>query len=376
VINADTILGIGNQQPPEDISGAVTKDLLFLLSFFLLFYFSASVVKTPLDIHMCLKTLVAGAGAIAFFAIVERRTGYNVFNHLHGLLPGLRFEGGIGATGISRGGRLRVYGPAQHPIALGAMLVMMIPLSIYLARQMGNRLWYGVTGILLLGTVSTVSRTSVMMLVAVGVVSMSLRPALIKPVATALLPALIAVHIVVPGAIGSLKESFFPRVGIVQDQTKFGGRVSSQRLDPQFKIIKDQPFFGQGYGTRITQGPQTNALVLDNQWLGTAVETGLIGVFTWIWVFVRFLRRSGHIARRDHSGRGALLTALAASVTAFSIGMLTYDAFSFIQVTVVTFLLLALGCSAIAYRGPWPEVPVLGPLFENWNFDLKRPRDG
>ena len=35
---------------------------------------------------------------------------------------------------ILRGGNLRVFGPAQHPIALGAVLIMILPIAVYFAR--------------------------------------------------------------------------------------------------------------------------------------------------------------------------------------------------------------------------------------------------
>ena len=129
----------------------------------------------------------------------------------------------------------------------------------------------------------------------------------------------------------------------------------SDRLGPQFDAIKAQPAFGQGYGTRITDGPELNSRILDNEWLSTAVETGLVGVAAWLWLFVRFVRRAGGEAKRDTSGRGWLLTALAGSAAAFAVGMLTFDAFSFIQATFVFFVLLAVGASTLAYRGPWPD---------------------
>ena len=41
------------------------------------------------------------------------------------------------------------------------------------------------------------------------------------------------------------------------------------------------------------------------------------------------------------------MAALAASVIAFGVGMLTFDAFAFIQVTFLFFMLLALGAAAL-----------------------------
>jgi len=119
-------------------------------------------------------------------------------------------------------------------------------------------------------------------------------------------------------------------------------RVAS--LGPGLHVVGLHPLFGVGYGSRVSTGPVQNSFIVDDQWLGTAMETGVIGVAIWVWFFVRFTRKIGGAARRDHGDRGFLFTALTASVVSFAVGMLTFDAFSFIQVTFVLFFLVALGC--------------------------------
>jgi len=349
--------------PLVDLSGSVTKKLLFLVSFYLLFYVIVAVIRTPGAIHTVLGTLVLGTTGVAAFAIIERRTSYNVFDHLQGWIPLLQFEGGLEESGISRAGRLRVYASAQHPIALAALFAMVLSPSVYLAVHTRRHLWTATSVVLGLGTLATVSRTGITMLAAVLLVFVVLRRELVRKLVPFVLPALVVIHLAVPGSIGGLRQSFFPSEGLVADQTVFGGRLSADRIGPQLLIIKEQPAFGQGYGTRITSGPNTNSRVLDDEWLATGVETGLVGVAAWVWLFVRFLRRAGGDAKRDSSGRGFLLTALAGSAAAFGVGMLTFDAFSFIQATLVFFVLLAIGASTLAYRGSWPErAPAKGRL--------------
>jgi len=117
---------------------------------------------------------------------------------------------------------------------------------------------------------------------------------------------------------------------------------------------------GEGYGTRITGEADANTFIVDNGWLGTAMETGLLGIFIWFWLFVRAVRRMGAAARADPGPRGWLLTGTAASIAAFAVSMFTYDAFSFIQSTFVLFLVLALGAAAVAAKGP-PATPAARP---------------
>ena len=68
----------------------------------------------------------------AAFAIVEQRTGFNVFDHVRTVLPFLQFEGSdlILAVRSHPGDRI-----ADHPIALGVLLAMCLPLGVALARS-------------------------------------------------------------------------------------------------------------------------------------------------------------------------------------------------------------------------------------------------
>src|SRR3712207_9559349 len=80
---------------------------------------------------------------------------------------------------------------------------MLIPLAIYLARRSARRIWFLPAGLLAMGALATVSRTSILMLVVVGLVFLWLRPVETKRLWPVLLPGLIAVHIALPGTLGS-----------------------------------------------------------------------------------------------------------------------------------------------------------------------------
>jgi hypothetical protein len=167
--------------------------------------------------------------------------------------------------------------------------------------------------------------------------------------------ALVLIHLALPGTLGSIKEAFLPKGGLVAEQANVSvgsGRVAS--FGPAVAEISRQPLFGVGFGTRIVDIGDQNAYVLDDEWLSTALETGLLGFAAWVWLFVRYIRRLGRAARADTSQRGWLLTALTASVASFAVGMAFYDAFSFVQVTIAVFILLALGSAAL-HTAPAPK---------------------
>ena len=326
----------------------IVKGLTFFFSYFLCFYVIVSVVRTREAVDFLLKILVGAGAVVAVLAVYEARTDYNVFNHVLDAVPFLKAGDLPYVPG--RGGRLRTVASSQHPIALSAALVMLIPLAGYLARRTGHKRWALLIAPLAMGALGTVSRTAVLMLLAMAVVMLRAKPQL-KRFWPFLVPGLLAVHVVLPGTLGPLKHSFFPQGGLLKQQTANAGQRGSGRiadLGPSLDEWKNYPLFGEGYGTRIVEFGKANALILDDQWLGTLLEIGAVGFFAWWWVFGRTVRRLIRRAREDDSEDGWLLAGLAASIAGFAVSMFTYDAFAFIQVTFLLFILLGLGCALLA----------------------------
>ena len=329
----------------------VTKQLTFFASFLLVFYLIVSVVRTMEHVDRIVRMLVGGGAIVAALSLVESWTGYNAFDHLDGILPLLQH---VEAPGTSeRGGKLRVMGSAQGSIALGAALAMLLPLAAYLGYRTRRWFWWASMAVLALGALATLSRTSILMLIVIIAVLLWLRPKQVKKFWPVVLPALIVVHVMLPGTIGTIRSSFFPKEGLLAQQSENAGQRGSGRvadLGPALDEFSQTPIFGQGYGTRLTGRDKQNAQILDDQWLKTLLETGLVGAVAWLWIFTRSIRRLSRAAKEDQSETGLLFVALAASVTAFGIGMVLFDAFAFIQVTFILFILLALGSVALTAR--------------------------
>jgi hypothetical protein len=348
------------------VQDVVLKKLTFFASFFLILYLLVSVVRTREMIDWVVKWLVGGGAIVAAFAVYEAWTGFNVFSNLQRVIPILQLA--FAPEMDVRGSRLRVFASSQHPIALGVAFVMLLPLAIYLARKYGQRRWKLAAAVIVLASFSTVSRTTILMLIVVFIVFLRLRPLETKRLWKVILPGIVAIHFALPGALGTLQEAFFPKGGLIaEQQAGAGGRGSGRLADigPSLDEWKRQFVLGQGFGTRVVDEGRINALILDNQWLGTLLETGLVGVLAWIWLFRRFLKLVNAEARRDLSDRGWLLTALSASVLAYALAMLTYDAWSFIQVTFLLFFLLGVGSVVLQLDEPVPAPapePVSKPL--------------
>ncbi|MCZ2111088.1 MAG: O-antigen ligase family protein [Dehalococcoidia bacterium] len=341
-----------NPERVNELSSDVLKAQTFFVSFFVVFYIVVSLVQTRGDVSFFVRLLAGGGAVIALCAIVERRTGFNAFNHLHSIFPVLTFEG---AAEQFRSGRLRVLASAQHPIALSVLFVVLLPLVLYLARSVGRR-WLLVAGLYVIAIFSTASRTGIVGLLILGIVYLALQPRSVLRAWPLALPVIIAIHFVAPGAIGTIRESLNPTALIAEqaavtvgNDAYASGRITD--IGPSLAEWSQQPLSGQGFATRVVTGPNANARVLDDQWLGTLLETGYLGFLAWIWLFAYVILRLGRAARKEgDSDDGWLLTGFAAAMASFAVTMAFYDTFSFIQNAFVCFILLGLVAAFLNIR--------------------------
>jgi len=130
----------------------------------------------------------------------------------------------------------------------------------------------------------------------------------------------------------------------IQEQSVAGGTGQGRIADlgPSLKEwAGGNPFVGQGFGTRVTATDgATGAQILDDQWLGTLLEIGAVGLIGMMWLFFRAVRRMSRLSRSDDEDVSWLGACLCASLLAWTLGLFTYDAFAFIQVTFLAFTML------------------------------------
>jgi hypothetical protein len=334
------------------LATAVLKALTLFLSFIIFYYFVSSVVKTVAGVIVITKFLVSGVAIVAFFAIVEQRTGFNIFDHVRSVFPFVRFEGSITSV---RFGLIRAVGSADHPIALGVMFASALPPGIALAKGV-SRVWWLPTFVILIGVLATASRTPILALMAATFAFAWLRPRDILPLLPLAVPMLIVIKIAAPGSVATVKNLFFPPPGesliasqrtLAGDPTLISGRAN---LLPRIADGMRRPMLGQGVGTRQTgdTNPLRNAPILDNQWLGLFLDVGLVGLFAWMWLMVRSIRHLGRVARTRGSPDGLLAAAFVASIAGFAVAMFTYDSLAFVQETFVFWTIMALGATLVA----------------------------
>lgn len=363
--------------PSLDIPGSegqALKSLSFLLSFIVVFLIMSSTLDRVQDIDRVIAALVIGGVVVALAAVYEGRTLYNVFDHLDNWVPFARNQRDVFDY---RGGRLRVHASAQHPIALGAAFMLIVPLAAYLARKAATSLktaaWMGAAGILLIGALTTISRTTAAMGAAMLLMTLWLRPR----VAVRSLPLLLVLpfiaHAAAPGAIGGLAKSFGlaggePLIASVQGRAGESGSGRLSDIDPALDLWSRSPIVGLGIDSPEITAPTSPfrsqegqiapvPLIFDDQYLLTLVTLGLLGIIGTVWFVWGSTAKLAFGARRATGNDGNLLAACAIACAGYGVGMLFYDAFAFVQVTLFFFIVAALGLRAAVLARSSPSGP-------------------
>jgi O-antigen ligase len=275
-------------------------------------------------------TFVAGIGLIQFFLGVDP-THYMV-------LPGLRAVGDV-QTLLERSIFRRPSGTAGHPIEFGVVCAIAAPLAAHYAfraKDTGRRSWPWWLCLMTVGVGAMVSlsRSAILGLVAAALVLLPTWPAKRQLQAIgATLAFTASMRLFVPGLIGTLFSLFSNLSGdpSIQHRTEDYARADVQ--------ITVHPWLGRGFGTYLPQkyGP------LDNQYLGTLVENGIVGLATLVLVLIAGAYAAVQIRRvaRDPLLRDLAQTLLA-SLSVIMMADATYDAFGFIMATGVCFMLVGI----------------------------------
>jgi O-antigen ligase len=170
----------------------------------------------------------------------------------------------------------------------------------------------------------------------------------------ALLVLPVAIHFVAPGALGGLYKSFFPEeglIGSVQGREGEGGSGRFSDIGPGLRLWTEEPVVGRGVGSetifepavvRVGGAPPV-PVIFDNQYMSTLVELGLLGFLVVVWLVWGTVFRLIRGARRSTGPPSDLLTACAVATAGFGTAMFFFDAFAFVQCTLVFVFVAVLG---------------------------------
>lgn len=347
-----TVINVVDLTQDDLIAGSIggILQMAFLLS---LAWVVRQLLTSERMVFVLITFIVWAGVVVAFFAVVERMTKVNVFLLLQNFLPLilLRDEG----TSLRAGGA-RSYASSQHPIALAVLLCMIIPLAIYLAQYaprplhpISRKLAYGFAiAVIFAGMMTAVSRTGVVVLVVMFLLTVILRPRLALVLGTLALPVALLGAALLPKIFASMVLSFLDTDSLISSQYASPGLKGQGRLadlGPAAAEFVKSPFVGTGPGSRIVVGDTANSYILDNQVLGTLLEAGIVGVIGLaVLMLVPPLTLLSRSLQSRVEPRYALLGfAVAVSMAGYVAAMFFYDAFSFIQTLMLLMVLFAIG---------------------------------
>jgi hypothetical protein len=309
------------------------------------------------DVRRVLRALCWGGAFCGVVAALQFWMSLDIAPYLREL-PGfsLNFDNpGV----LAREALNRVTGTSITPIELGVVAGMLLPLAIYLAISdadgTGLRRWAPVA-LIGLSIPTSVSRSAIISVALALSVLVMLMPARQRIFALGAVPfAVLAAFMSAPGLISTLTSFFAAGTSDMSVAT----RVADYPLVEG--LVQAAPWFGHGGGTYIAANAFT---ILDNQYLKTAIELGLVGVVVLAAYFlVPFF--AALIARR-HAGDPELqllCAALAGAALAATVCSLTFDSLSFPMFTNVHALVIGLIGAGwrLAARGTSPATETLHP---------------
>jgi O-antigen ligase len=307
-------------------------------------------------IDKLLRIVVYGCAFVAVIGLIQFFLGIDPTHYM--VVPGLREVGNVN-TLLERSIFRRPSGTAGHPIEYGVVCAIAVPLCAHYAFRAtthGRRSWPWWLALvaLAMGAMVSLSRSAILGLFAAGLVLLPTWPAKrqLQTIVSALLFTGL-MRLFVPGLIGTLISLFSHLSGdpSIQHRTESYARASVQ--------IAEHPWLGKGFGTYLPDkyGP------LDNQYLGTLVETGFIGLAALIFVLIAGAYAAIQVRRtaRDPLVRDLAQTLLAC-LAVIMVADATYDAFGFIMATGMCFLLV--GVAGALWRTirdqPSQFLPVVG----------------
>lgn len=312
--------------------------LLFLTALTGVAFVASECLRSLQDVRRVLRALVWGGAFTAVVAILQYFFAYNATPFLGNLLPGFSFDGDLGAIGF-RAGLNRVPGTMVHPIELGTVAAMLLPLSIYLLihdteRSRARRL---VPVLLILACVPlSVSRSATLAVGVAMVIFILGLSAQQRLVGLAAVPVVIGgVFFMLPGTITTLVDYF----SLGRRDPSIATRTDDYAMVEQY--VRERPYFGRGGGTYLT----TDLLeILDNQYLKWTIEFGLVGLAALAVFFFLVPAAAAFIARsRAPTGEMKVLNgALGAAIVSAAISSATFDSLSFPVFTCVYALLVGL----------------------------------
>lgn len=279
------------------------------------------------------RTVLLGA-AQAFFGIVEFFTSFDYAATMR--LPGLTAN--VSMAHDTRSGFERVTAAATHSIEFSVVTAALVPLALHFCLHVEpERRWRFRLALvaLLVAVPMAVSRSGILTLaVALPLYAVTLSNRARFNVLVLSLIGLGIFRALVPGLLGTM-------LGLIRfagNDPSIEGRTEDYQSIPA--LMEGHWWLGRGLGTFL---PDVY-FFLDNQFLGSLLAGGLIGLAAYVALHLVGIGVARGVRRRsDDPVLRSEAQALAACIAGLGAAAITYDAFSFRQSTFLLFV--TVGCA-------------------------------
>ena len=352
VVNIDRIFRLGELT-------LVEKQIAQLLGY-VAFYFIVAKTVRPGEIRAFGKLVLALACVTAFGTLIEARTGINIFYSISSLLLKPIANVAAAPTNIHPTidqGRKVIVGPTDHGLALASLLTIALPFALVTLisgkPSTRRRLMYFMgIGAILAASLATGRKTAILAPIAAMAVLVTYNPRLLRWTPVALIALVPIIHVAAPGALGTF--------GVLSSGANSGstqGRVQDYgAIAPD---IEANVIIGRGYGTLDPDNPRWYR-ILDNQYLGILVQTGVVGLLGYLGIVIAALISAHGLIKRG-GNRAPPILAAAAGCAAYGLVSGTYDALSFPQAPYSFFFAAGLIAAAAAVPRGQRDAPETDP---------------
>jgi len=281
------------------------------------------------DLMLLIRTLVAAIAVMCFIAVLQSRTSVNLALYME-RLPFLSTKGLFGV--LDRNGFNRPAGTATHPIEFGVTVGVGLALGIHVLcfdrtwRQSRRLLAFALIAV---GIPLAISRSALLVAVVVLIMFWSGSPARTRrQILLGVASCLMVMFVAVPGLLGTLRGYIFAG----QSDSSIATRTDDYAAVSGY--LRNSPWIGRGPGSFIP-----SLRVLDNQYLMSLIETGLVGgvILLVLLTVPAWLGRSGRKLGESAAHRN-LGQMFAGAGVGIAFAAATFDAFSFPMFTSVVAL--------------------------------------
>jgi O-antigen ligase len=338
---------------PPDQRTAADLGLLSILSLVGIALVAMDMLGSIDSVETLLRRMVIAGALLAALGVLQFATGFDIAALVK--IPGLRANHALVFIG-ERSKFRRVAGTASHPIEMGMVLATVLPLALHYAAytRRHRRRWQLMALVIGICIPMTLSRAAILGTIAGFLLMFFTWPGRRRAFTVAVAPVFVVLmRIAIPGLVGTISSMF---TNLSKDDS-IKGRTDDYAVVGKF--IDRSPWLGRGYGTFIPK----DFFTLDNQYLGSIVETGYLGLAALVTFFMvmYFTARS---VRRRFVGEASrdLAQSLAGVAVVVGLGFATFDGLGYPMIDGVLFL--AAGCTGALYRLTRPSRSVAMPGVE------------